>query len=303
MPILDYIQTTGGIIWTAACVPLGIFFAWLAVFIINKIPASWLCEYGESPSDELLSQRRVSLKKEGGIMSVVLCISFVLCRLQFNYGFDIYFIVLSLIILIAVMTAVCDLKYMIIPDQFTIALAVLSAALSIYDIIRGFRILHQYWWSPLVGIAIGGCTMLIIDFIGMKLYKKDGMGFGDVKLFAAVGILTGIIGTVCTFAMSLVTATIVFTVIIAVSKLRAGKKNTEQAENTENNDSDNSSEDIGNAENTDSNDESDDNEDAEATVSAKSYMAFGPYISAALTIYIVLFDIVNYLANLYIDLF
>ena len=293
MPIIDYIQTTGGIIWTAACVPLGIFFAWLAVFIINRIPASWLCEYGEAPSDELLGQRRVSLKKEGVIMSVVLCISLVLCRLQFNYGFDIYFIILSLIILIAVMTSVCDLKYMIIPDQFTIALAVLSAALSIYDIIRGFRILHQYWWSPLVGIAIGGCTMLIIDFIGMKLYKKDGMGFGDVKLFAAVGILTGILGTVCTFAMSLVTATVTFTGIIAVSKIRAKKNTAVQTENIEN---------------TDINDDSDNNtENTEAAVeepvSAKSYLAFGPYISAALIIYIVLFDIVNYLANLYIDLF
>lgn len=293
MPIIDYIQTTGGIIWTAACVPLGIFFAWLAVFVINRIPASWLCEYGEAPSDELLGQRRVSLKKEGVIMSVVLCISLVLCRLQFNYGFDIYFIILSLIILTAVMTSVCDLKYMIIPDQFTIALAVLSAALSIYDIIRGFRILHQYWWSPLVGIAIGGCTMLIIDFIGMKLYKKDGMGFGDVKLFAAVGILTGILGTVCTFAMSLVTATVTFTVIIAVSKIRAKKNTAVQTENIEN---------------TDINDDSDNNtENTEAAVeepvSAKSYLAFGPYISAALIIYIVLFDIVNYLANLYIDLF
>ena len=293
MPIIDYIQTTGGIIWTAACVPLGIFFAWLAVFIINRIPASWLCEYGEAPSDELLGQRRVSLKKEGVIMSVVLCISLVLCRLQFNYGFDIYFIILSLIILTAVMTSVCDLKYMIIPDQFTIALAVLSAALSIYDIIRGFRILHQYWWSPLVGIAIGGCTMLIIDFIGMKLYKKDGMGFGDVKLFAAVGILTGILGTVCTFAMSLVTATVTFTVIIAVSKIRAKKNTAVQTENIEN---------------TDINDDSDNNTEnteaaVEGPVSAKSYLAFGPYISAALIIYIVLFDIVNYLANLYIDLF
>ena len=61
-------------------------------------------------------------------------------------------------------------------------------------------------------------------------------------------------------------------------------------------------------ENTDINDDSDNNtENTEAAVeepvSAKSYLAFGPYISAALIIYIVLFDIVNYLANLYIDLF
>ncbi len=285
MPVFDYIQTTGGIIWTAACVPVGIFFAWLAVFIINKIPASWLCDYGETPSDELLGQERVSFKKEGIVMSVVLCISLVLCRMQFNYGFDIYFIILSLIILISVMTAVCDIKYMIIPDQFTIALAVLSAALSIYDIIRGFKIFHLYWWSPLVGIAIGGGTMLIIDFLGMKLYKKDGMGFGDVKLFAAVGILTGILGTVCTFAMSLITATVFFTVIIASSKIKAKKNTSVQTENIEN------------TENADVTDED------ENDISSKSYLAFGPYISMALIIYIVLFDVINYLANLYLDLF
>ena len=279
MPIIDYIQTTGGIIWTAACVPVGIFFSWLAVFIINKIPASWLCDYGETPSDELIYQKRVSFKKEGVILSVLMCISFVLCRIQFNFGFDIYFIVLSLIIFTSMMIAVCDIKYMIIPDQFTAAVAVLSAALSAYDIIRGFRILHVYWWSPLVGIAIGGGAMLIIDFLGMKLYKKDGMGFGDVKLFAAAGILTGIVGTVCTLVISLVTATVFFIVIIAVSKVRAKKSNSAQTENLEN------------------------TEAADDEISLKSHLAFGPYISMALMIYIVLFDVVNYLAGLYLDLF
>lgn len=283
MPFIEYIQTTGGIVWTAACVPIGIFFAWLAVFTINKIPASWLCDYGEEPSEELLAPRRVSFRKEGIILSVLLCVSLVLCRLQFNYGFDIYFIVLSLIILIAVMTAVCDIKYMIIPDQFTIAVAVLSAVLSAYDIIRGFKILHLYWWSPFVGLAIGGGAMLIIDFLGMKLYKKGGMGFGDVKLFAAVGILTGIMGTVCTFAMSLITATVFFMVIIFSSRIKAGENAAEKTENGEN------------SENAGMTDESD--------ISVKSYLAFGPYISMALIIYIVLFDMVNYLANLYIGLF
>ena len=48
-------------------------------------------------------------------MAVLFCAGFVMCRLQFNRGFDIYFIVLSLIIFFSVMTAVCDIKYMINP--------------------------------------------------------------------------------------------------------------------------------------------------------------------------------------------
>ena len=41
----------------------------------------------------------------------------------------------------------------------------------------------------------------------------------------------------------------------------------------------------------------------EDTVSASSYLAFGPYISAALIGYIVFFDTIYYLANLYLELF
>ena len=267
MSVTDYLHTAGGMIWTISCIPLGLLLSWLAVTIINKIPAKWLCDYGEEPSEELLGGKRAEFKKEGIIMAVLFCAGLVMCRLQFNKGFDIYFIVLSLIIFFAVMTAVCDIKYMIIPDQFTIALGILSAAVSISDIIRGFRILHMEWWSPLLGIAIGGGAMMIIDLIGMIVYKKDGIGFGDVKLFAAIGILTGFPGTIYVFILSLVTATVCFIVIIAQSKIRSHR-----------------------------------NEDQE-DVSAKSYLAFGPYISAAVAGYILFFDTVHYLANLYIQLF
>ena len=266
MGVTDYLHTAGGMIWTISCIPLGLLLSWLAVTIINKIPAKWLCDYGEEPSEELLGGKRAEFKKEGIIMAILFCVGLVMCRLQFNKGFDIYFIVLSLIIFFAVMTAVCDIKYMIIPDQFTIALGILSAAVSIYDIIRGFRILHTSWWSLLLGIAIGGGAMMIIDLIGMLVYKKEGIGFGDVKLFAAVGILTGFPGTIYVFILSLVTATVCFIVMIARSKIRSRRN------------------------------ENDD-------VSADSYMAFGPYISIAVASYILFFDTVHYLANLYIQLF
>lgn len=279
MSITEYLSTAGGIVWTAACVPLGILLAWLAVFVINKVPAKWLCDYDETPSDELLNEKRVFFKKEGIFMAVVLAAGLVMCRLQFNKGFDIYFIVFALIMFFAVMIGVCDIKYTIIPDQFTAAVGILGGAVGIYDIARGFKILHFAWWSPLLGIAIGGGAMLMIDLIGMLVYKKDGIGFGDVKLFAAVGILTGFPGTIYTFIISLITATICFIIIIAVSKIRFRKNKKADTE------------------------PQDENEQEEKEISGSSYLAFGPYISAALICYIVLFDTVNYLVNLYLELF
>lgn len=267
-------------IWLIACLPLGILLAWLAIWMLNRFPASWLCDYGETPSQELLNEKRVDFRREGVILSVLSVVSLVLCRLQFNKGFDIYFICFSLIILIAFMIAVCDIKYMIIPDQLTIAVGVVAAAISIYDIARGFKILHSTWWSPLVGVAVGAGVMLLIDLIGMLIYKKEGMGFGDVKLFAAVGILTGFPGTIYAFVLSLITATICFIIIIAVAKRKNAKTSPGSMDDTK-----------------------DDTSKEETDVSVQSYLAFGPYIALATICYIILFDVIHTLANLYIDLF
>lgn len=233
MQPINYLMSTGGLIWTIACVPAGVLLTWLAYFIINKVPASWLCDYDETPSAELLSGKRVRFARSGIILSVITVVSLVLCRLQFNKGYDIYFGAFALIIFFTLMIAVCDLKYTIIPDQFTIAVAVLGILISVYDLVRGFGILHTAWWSPLVGAAIGGGMMLLIDFIGMLIYKKTGMGFGDVKLFAAVGIITGFPGTIYAIAISLVTGVLMFVVLFIARKASAGKNPENKTEASE----------------------------------------------------------------------
>ena len=118
MQPLSYLQTTGGIVWTAACVLLGFALTWTAFFIINKIPAAWLCDYNETPDAELLSGKRFSYVSTGIPTAIAMAVCLVLCRLQFNKGYDIYFLLLSLIIYIALLIAASDLKYQIIPDQF-----------------------------------------------------------------------------------------------------------------------------------------------------------------------------------------
>ena len=69
MQPLQYLSTTGGMIWTAVCVLAGVLFTWLSYRIINIIPASWLCDYGETPGAELLSGQRVKYVPSGIIVS------------------------------------------------------------------------------------------------------------------------------------------------------------------------------------------------------------------------------------------
>ena len=71
MQPLQYLSTTGGMIWTAVCVLAGVLFTWLSYRIINVIPASWLCDYGETPGAELLSGQRVKYVPSGIVMCVL----------------------------------------------------------------------------------------------------------------------------------------------------------------------------------------------------------------------------------------
>ena len=313
MQPLDYLNTTGGMIWTAACVLFGILLTWLYYKVINIIPAKWLCDYNETPSPELLSGKRVSYLRSGIIMSAVTAACLVICRLQFNKGYDIYFVMFALIIIVALMIAICDIKYLIIPDQFTIALAVLGLAVSIYDIIRGYGILHVTWWSPLAGAAMGAAVMLLIDLIGKLIYKKEGMGFGDVKLFAAVGMITGFPGTILAFIISLISATICFCVIMVVSRILARKaaRRTETAV-AELETSGETAEVVVSQEAQDSPDNTDGSAPEEETAEgveeqveghSGSYLAFGPYIAIALICYLVFNDFIYNMVELYLRLF
>ena len=318
MQPFDYLNTTYGLIWTISCIPIGCLLAFFGVWLLNRIPAKWLCDYNETPDEELLSGKRFSYVSTGIPTAIAMTVCLVLCRLQFNKGFDIYFLLLSLIIFIALLIAAADIKYQIIPDQFTIAIGVLSAAVSVYDLVRGFDILHGAWWSPLAGAGIGAAVMILIDLIGMLVYHRDGMGFGDVKLFLAVGVLTGFPGTIYAFIISILTATVFFVIIIIVSRIIGSKTDTETeaaaaaetdkegnapAEAEEKDPGNNTDEKEGSHVQENDGEDDENSEPDENEVGFGSYLAFGPYIAIAVCAYIALFDLIGYLTGLYLSLF
>ncbi|WP_310176685.1 prepilin peptidase [Neobacillus niacini] len=74
---------------------------------------------------------------------------------------------------------VSDIHYMIIPDKVLLVFAVL------FLLERGFLPLSP-WWDSVLGAVVGFTLLLIIAVL-----SKGGMGGGDIKLFAVIGLAVG----------------------------------------------------------------------------------------------------------------
>lgn len=110
-----------------------------------------------------------------------------------------------------------DLEHMIIPDRFTVMTGILGAVAIFFDS-------STRWWDHLIGCAAGGLTFLLIYYLAIWVFKREGMGWGDVKLAFAVGLLLGW----QKFLLAMLLASVVGSVVlVCLNRLRGEDKRTE----------------------------------------------------------------------------
>jgi len=105
--------------------------------------------------------------------------------------------------------AISDQLYKVVPDQFCIALAVLSVSFINY---------HEKWWEPLAGAGIGLAVSLAVLGLGMLLFRSGSIGGADIKYFTCIGLITGIRGTPIIFILTTLCFALQSAVLIALKK-------------------------------------------------------------------------------------
>jgi leader peptidase (prepilin peptidase)/N-methyltransferase len=122
-----------------------------------------------------------------------------------------------------------DLDHMIIPDVFTIGLAIEGLILS--ALIPSLHGLHGDFYlvdslrsgaDALVGIVAGSGVVLWIALVAEAALKKEAMGFGDVKFVGAIGAFCGWHGAVFSVFGGAAVGTIWLGIALAWQKI-AGK--------------------------------------------------------------------------------
>jgi prepilin signal peptidase PulO-like enzyme (type II secretory pathway) len=231
-----------------------------AVYVFNKMPAAWLVDYGEEPEEKLYG-KRLSMRPYGIILSIVFVLAYTFLVLQYD-GLA-YTLPSMFILWVLMLIGIADHKYMIIPDQLTVLLAIAAIGLIVPDLLTVYGgsqslvpYFHTSFYSPILGALIGGGSIYLIGLIGSFITKKEAMGFGDVKLLVAVGFLCGIRGILIVLILTMLISGIWFILLLLAKKIQR---------------SDNK--------------------------------PLGPYIVASCAIYIVFYSQVNQLVNWYLSFY
>lgn len=165
---------------------MGLVFGSFFIRCIYRIPKGESILQGET----VYPKNRKSFLKHMGIQSLT---GLVFTSLFMRYGFTPEFFASVFLMSILIIVFFIDLEHKIIPHGLT--LTGLGGGLLLV-IIRFFypqRIFENpSWVSHVLGILPGSGVLFLVAMVGLLIYKSDeGMGMGDVYIFAPVGLILG----------------------------------------------------------------------------------------------------------------
>jgi len=126
-----------------------------------------------------------------------------------KYGPSLSYLVYFAFLAALVVITVIDLHHQIIPDVISIpGIGVgLLSSLVIPEIT---------FWNSLIGMLVGGGSLFIVATVYEWLFKREGMGGGDVKLLAMIGAFLGWKAVILTILFSSFIGSIVGIIVISI---------------------------------------------------------------------------------------
>lgn len=107
-----------------------------------------------------------------------------------HFGLSLDVVIAWTLISLVIIITVSDIAYMLIPDRILIVFACLFIVERIADPLMP-------WWDSIIGAAAGFLLLLLI-----ALVSKGGMGGGDIKLYAVLGLAMGLKAVLLSFFLA-----------------------------------------------------------------------------------------------------
>lgn len=161
-------------------VPVGYVAGNAAVYAFNRMPSSWLTDYGEPPDEKVVSKGRQRVNSVP--WKYVFAASFIVLGIYLGLSHWQYAIAAMVALWLLLLVAIGDIKYRIIPDQLCLFLAITA---------MGFVPFHPGHLDILWGGLLGFFAILTVNLAGRLIFRKNAIGLGDAKLCGALGMILG----------------------------------------------------------------------------------------------------------------
>ncbi len=134
---------------------------------------------------------------------IELTVSFFWAAAVWHYGVGLHALTAAFFGTILLGIALTDARHYLIPDEYTWGGLVLGLLLSLRGGLDGLI-------EAAIGAAVGFGLLYLVAVIGEKLFRKEAMGGGDIKMMAMVGAFVGWKGVLLTIFGGSLLGTLVF---------------------------------------------------------------------------------------------
>lgn len=186
-----------------AALSCGVFISTYTAYILKSAQIAEQDTTDRKSSGTIEKQKQKRMVRDIIITGINLVVWFLLLQI---YGFEVEFLLYALTSSALIGLSVIDLAIFEIPPQFNWFILVVGIAATVYD--------HQNWLSHLIGMFLVSGIFYLIALAT----NGRGMGGGDIKLMATVGLLLGWQEILLVMVLGCVLGAVIHSVIMKVSK-------------------------------------------------------------------------------------
>ena len=151
------------------------------------------------------------------IVEIVNCLLWLICAFLFAREHLVYAICVAILCSTLICVFFIDLEHMLIYDRFQLIILCLG-------VVAIFFAPNALWYNHLIGGLVGGGVFLLLYYGAIWILKKEGLGFGDVKLAFVTGLFLGWQKFLLSMIIASISACIVLLIIKSVKKDEDGKE-------------------------------------------------------------------------------
>lgn len=129
----------------------------------------------------------------------------------------VYIFQYSMLLMILIVIAKIDFEKKIIPNEIVLLILTINSLFLVLEMQSNLTDSRLIISSALLGFLSGG-----VIFIMVNLLQKNGVGAGDIKLFAVLGIPLGFVGIVSICLNTFIFAAVTSLVLLRLKKINLG---------------------------------------------------------------------------------